>query len=215
MTRRRRRSFVLIETLTASALTVLTMLACISLFFFLWQASLRQQKDLEREGLRWRRISSLRWTLSRVKRPHKEDPFVLEGSDGKESRLVFIFDHGVHINPKLANNDLAQLYLDKQRGLVLVTRSHPKRACIGHEDEVAAVIWPGVKSLQWRFAVRPKDRESMVGAEQYIQDNWMTTWRSDWPGLPAIIQAIVEEEDNVTTVITAVVLQDIGPITLK
>jgi hypothetical protein len=191
------------------------MLACISLFFFLWKASLLQQKDLEREALRWRRISSLRWTLSRIKRTHKEDPFILEGNDGKATRLIFVFDHGVHVNPKLANNDVAQLYVDNQKGLVLVTRSHPKRAGIEQEDEVASIIWPGVKSIQWRFALRPKDKEDKAGIEQYAQDNWTIAWRPEWPGLPAVIQAIIEDEDNNTTVVTAVILQDIDAITLK
>jgi hypothetical protein len=210
-----RRSFILFETLTASVLALLTIAACTSLFFFLWKTSIRQQKEMEKEGLRWRRISTLRWTLSRIKRTNKEDPFVLDGSDGKNARLIFVFDHGVHINPKLANSDLAQLYLDNKQGLVLVTRSHPKRACIGQDEEVASVIWPGVRSIQWRFAFRPKDKADKVGAEQYMQDNWSTAWRPDWKGLPAVIQVIIEDEDNVKSVVTAVVLQDIGAIALK
>ena len=215
MTKRRRHSFLLIEALTASALTILTMLACISLFFFLWKASLRQQSDLEKDSLRWRRISSLRWTLSRIRRDHPEDPFIVESTNGTPSRLIFVFDHGVHVNPQLANLDLAQLYVDPDKGLVLVTRSHPKRTEIGQEEEVASVIWPGVKNIQWRFALRPQDKADKAGVEQYLQDNWISTWRPDWTGLPAVIQATIEDEQNEQTVVTAVVLQDIGAIMLK
>ena len=215
MTRRRRRSFLLIEALTASTIALLTMTACISIFFFLWRASARQQKTLEEEGLRWRRASSLRWTLSRIKRPYQEDPCVLETGDGSTSRLIFVFDHGVHVNPKLSNLDLAQLYVDPQQGLVMVTRSHPTRASVGQEEEVASLIWPGVKNVRWRFALRPQDRADKIGAEQYAQDDWITTWRQDWPGLPAVVQAIVEDEHHVETIVTAVVVQDLGAIPLK
>jgi hypothetical protein len=215
MTKKRRRSFLLIETITASALVLLTVLACFSFFFFVWKASLRQQADLEKESLRWRRISSLQWTLSRIKRDHKnEDPFVIDGNEGRNPRLVFVFDHGVHINPKLANNDLAQLYIDHQKGLVLVTRSHPKRAGVGQEEEVASIIWPGATEIKWRFALRPRDKEEKVGAD-LSEDHWTTTWRADWTGLPAAIQAIVTDEEGAVSVVTAVILQDLGEITLK
>ena len=211
MTKKRRRSFLLIETLTASVLVLLTVLACFSFFFFVWKASIRQQADLEKESLRWRRISSLRWTLSRIHRDHKEDPFVIDTSEGKNQRLIFVFDHGVHINPRLANNDLAQLYIDPHKGLILVTRSHPKRAEIGQEEEVASIIWPGATEIKWRFALSPKDKEEKVGAD-FSDDHWTTTWRADWQGLPTAIQAIITDEDGTLSVVTAVILQDIGEI---
>jgi hypothetical protein len=212
--KKQKKRFLLLEGLTASMLSVLAMMACISLFFLLWRSSTHQQNELEQEGLRWRRVSSLRWTLSRIKRPNKEDPFVVDDALSG-SRLIFVFDHGVHVNPKLANWDLAQLYIDPQKGLVLVTRSHPKRSCIGQEEEEASVIWPRAKTIQWRFAIRPKDRNDKPGIEQYEQNKWVSTWRPDWPGLPAVIQAIVTDEKDVEHVITAIVLQDIGEIALK
>ncbi len=212
---KQRRSFLLIESLTAASLSVLVMLACISLFFFLWRMSSRQQRDLERESQRWRRVSSLRWMLSRIQRANPTDPFFLEGNDGASPRLIFVFDHGVHLNPKLANVDLAQLYVDPREGLVLVTRSHPSRACVGQEEERASVLWPGVKSIRWKFALRPQDKDDTIGAEQDVEDNWLTAWRQEWSGLPAVIQAVIEEEDAVETVVTAIVAKDIGAIKVR
>lgn len=213
--KRQKKSFLLIEAVTASILALIAMLACISIFFFLWKASSHQQSALEKESLHWRRVSTLRWTLSRIKRSAKDDPFTLQENDGIRSRLIFVFDHGAHVNPKLSNDDLAQLYVDPEKGLILVTRSHPKRFCIGQEEEVASLIWPGVKNIEWRFAIRPKDKTNLVGVDQYLKDNWVTTWRAEWPGLPAVIQAIITEEDNRQTIVTAIALKDLGAILLK
>jgi hypothetical protein len=212
--RKQRRSFFLLETLVASSLTLIVVIGCLSVFVLMWRASIRQQDHLKQESLRWRRVSTLRWTLSRIRRECKEDPFVLEGT-GPLARLVFVFDHGVHIDPKLANNDLGQLYIDEKKGLVLVTRSHPKRGVIGQEEEQASVIWPNAKSISWRFAMCQKDIANKPGAEESLQDQWAPLWRPDWPGLPAVIQASIRDEDDVETVVTAILVQDIGVITLK
>jgi hypothetical protein len=210
----RRRSFALMETLIALSLAVLVMVACLSLFVALRKTSAYQQAALERDGLRWRRSSTLRWILSHVQR-EKQDPFVLEDTGGPDQRLLFVFDHGTHIDPQLANEDLAQLYLDPQRGLVLVTRSHQKRRMMGQEKEETSVVWPGAKKITWRFALKPKDKKDKPGVEDCLKDGWATEWRSDWGDLPAIVQATIEDEDSDQNVVTAIVVHDIEGIKLK
>jgi len=210
----RRRSFVLAETLIASSLAILVMATCLTLFVLVRKTSAYQQAALEKEGLLWRRSSSLRWVLSRILREDAKDPFVLEDGDGPAQRLLFVFDHGVHIDPQLANEDLAQLYIDPQRGLVLVTRSHQKRGGAGQNREETSVIWPGAKGITWRFALKPKDKTNRSGAENYSNEGWVMEWRADWPGLPVVIQAAVEDGDGVHEV-TALVSRDIGAIPLQ
>ena len=210
----RRRSFILMETLIASSLAILVMLSCLTLFVALRRTSAFQQAALEKEGLRWRRASTLRWILSRIQRA-ETDPFVLEDKDGPGQRLLFVFDHGPHIEPQLANEDLAQLYLDPHKGLVLVTRSHQKRGMIGQDKEETSVIWPGAKRISWRFALKPKDKNDKPGVENCLKDGWAAEWRSDWTGLPAVVQATIEDENNSQHVITAIVVRDIGEIKLK
>ena len=212
----RRRSFVLAETLIASTLAIMVMVACLSLFVILRKASVCQQAALEKEGTRWRRASSLRWILSRIHRDDRDkDPFVLENRDGTDQRLLFVFDHGVHIDPQLANEDLAQLYLDPHKGLVLVTRSHKKRGKAGQDREETSVIWPGARRIIWRFAPRPADKANRAGIENVLKDGWTMEWRAEWAGLPAVIQAVVVDEEGAENEVTAIVSPDIGVITLK
>jgi hypothetical protein len=210
----RRRSFILAETMIASSLAILVMLACVSLFIIVRTTSSRQQAALEKEGLRWRRTSSLRWILSRIQRD-KKDPFVLEDKDGSAQRLIFVFDHEVHIDPQLANEDLAQLYVDPQKGLVLVTRSHQKRGGAGQDREETSVLWPGARRVSWRFALKPKGKIDRTSLESYLKDGWADEWKSDWTDLPAVIQATIDDEDGVQNEVTAIVSQDIGVIMLK
>lgn len=210
----RRHSFILMETLIASSLVVLVMVSCLSLFFVFRKSTIRQSAALEQEGLRWRRASALRWILSRIQR-EGNDPFVLEDRDGPGQRLLFVFDHGPHIDPQLANEDLAQLYIDPYKGLVLVTRSHQKRAGIGQEREETSVIWPGARKVTWRFALKPKDKTEKTGAENCLEKGWSTEWRADWAGLPAVAKAIIEDENNIQHEVTAIVSRDIGVIKLK
>ena len=202
------------ETLIASSLAILVMLSCLSLFVVLRRTSALQQAALEKEGLRWRRASTLRWILSRIQRV-ETDPFVLEDRDGPGQRLLFVFDHGPHIDPQLSNEDLAQLYIDPQKGLVLVTRSHQKRGPIGQDKEETSVIWPGAKKISWRFALKTKDKVDKPGVENYLKDGWATEWRSDWTGLPAVVQAIIDDGTNNENIVTAIVVRDIGEIKLK
>ena len=210
----RRHSFALMETLIASSLAILVMLSCLSIFVVLRRTSAFQQAALEKEGLRWRKASTLRWILSRIQRADA-DPFVLEDRDGPGQRLLFVFDHGPHIDPQLSNEDLAQLYIDPHKGLVLVTRPHQKRLLIGQDKEETSVIWPGAKKISWRFALKPKDKAEKPGIENSLKDGWAIEWRSDWTGLPAVVQATIEDEDNNQNVITAIVVRDIGEIKLK
>jgi hypothetical protein len=210
----RRRSFTLIETLIASSLVVLVMVSCLSLFFVFRKTSIRQSATLEQEGLRWRRASTLRWILSRIQRQEK-DPFVLEDRDGPGQRLLFVFDHGTHIDPQLANEDLAQLYIDPHKGLVLVTRSHQKRVGIGQEREETSVIWPGAQRITWLFALKAKDKSEKPGAENTLKDGWSTEWRSDWAGLPAVVKATIVDDKGIEHVVTAIVGRDLGVIKLK
>ena len=212
----RRRSFALAETLIASTLAIMVMLVCMSLFVILRKTSVYQQAALEKEGTRWRRASSLRWILSRIYRDDRDkDPFVLEDKDGADQRLLFVFDHGVHIDPQLANEDLAQLYLDPHRGLVLTTRSHKKRGKAGQDREETSVLWPGAKKITWRFALKPADKANRVGIENVLKDGWTVEWRAEWAGLPAVIQAVVVDEEGAENEITAIVSPDIGVIRLK
>ena len=212
----RRRSFALAETLIASTLAILVMLTCLSLLVVLRKASIYQQAVLEREGTRWRRTSSLRWILSRIHRDERDkDPFVLEDRDGKDQRLLFVFDHGVHVDPQLSNEDLAQLYLDPHKGLVLVTRSHKKRGKAGQDREETSVVWPGAKKITWRFALKPGEKANRAGIESTLKDGWAMEWRAEWAGLPAVIQAVVVDEEGSENEVTALVSPDIGAITLK
>jgi hypothetical protein len=210
----RRHSFALAETLIASSLAILVMLTCLSVFVIVRKTSFYQQTALERDGLRWRRTSSLRWILGRILRSG-QDPFVLEDKGGTNQRLLFVFDQGVHIDPQLANEDLSQLYVDPQKGLVLVTRSHQKRGGAGQDREETSVIWPRARRVTWRFALKPKDKTDRAGLESCLKDGWADEWKSDWTGLPAVVQAVVEDEDGVQNEVTAIVSYDIGAITLK
>lgn len=209
----RRHSFLLMETLMASSLVVLVIGACLAIFVVLQKTSWSHAAALEKEGLQWRRTSTLRSILSRIQREEK-DPFVLEDPDGAKQRLIFVFDHGVHIDRAMSNEDLAQLYVDPEKGLVLVTRSHPKRGVIGQEKEEASVLWPGAKRITWRFVLRKKGKDDKVGSNPGEKDAWNSSWPIEWPGLPVIIQATVQDQDG-ETIVTAIVSKDIGAITAK
>ena len=210
----KRHPFVLTEALVASTLAILVVVACLSIFVLLWNSSTRQQAQLTADTMHWRKVTALRWTLSRIRRVPNEDPFFVEGT-GQEARLVFVFDHGLHVNPKLANYDLGQLYIDKEQGLVLVTKSHPKRGAIGQEEEVATVIWPNAREIFWRFAVNPTTVSENVGMTESLDQGWTSTWKNEWTKLPAVIEATIVDDSPEPEVVTAIVARDIGPLTLK
>ena len=77
------------------------------------------------------------------------------------------------------------------------------------------MIWPEARMITWRFALCAKDKTDKTGIEECQQDEWVTAWRPEWAGLPAVIQAVVRDDSGSETVVTAVVVQDIGAIILK
>lgn len=201
----KRHSFLFAEMVVALLVASLVLTTCVGLFVHLWRTSTYLEQRVAREGERWRRTAYLRWLLSRIQRTSAKDPFVLEDS----GRLIFTFDHGLHINPKLANQDVAQLYVDPSLGLVLVTRSHPRWASIREEKEVASVVWPGAVRVEWSFALPSEEAGSLGNSAEGVRQKggWFTAWKATWPHLPAAIQLKVYEASCAEPVILTALLE--------
>ncbi len=209
----KRNSFILFEVLIAGVLTVILIAICCGAMRIFQKTIHNTEKKIEERQLSQRQVAALRHVLGQITRG-KEDPFQLDPAAGNiAERLLFVFDNGYHANAQRNGVVLAVLYVNKDHELVLVTRAHPTRKQLKQTEEYATVLWRNVESISWRFALSPNDPDEKTGK---VDKDWQTIWPDSWKGLPAVIQAIVQEKGRESpTKITSVILSELGTIQAK
>lgn len=208
----KRHPIILVETIIAAVIACLTMAICCGALLYVIKQSKYEEHKLLKEGMTWQRISHLRTILSNIQQKKGCDPFFLEATPSGH-RLIFTLDNGDHVDPQLAHEVLAMMYVDPSQGLVLVTRAHPNRESMKQQNEQISIIWPDVERVHWKFALKPQDKENKPGID--TSATWQTQWPKEWGGYPAAIQITIEEKNNSKPyVITGIVFHNLDEIAL-
>lgn len=190
---KKRFGFSLVEVVIASMLILMAMTACFSLLLYVLRSPVGREASLAMTRNRWQAISRIRTVMGKLVRG-KKYPFVLETADSKRSqRLIFAYNNGVDPDPKLSNEVLAMLCVEKGQGLVLSIRSAPERAVIGQEEECSSLIWPEAQDMTFEFLPRTVSK-----GEESAAITWQPEWKSD--ELPAFIRMKVRDGDGTATI---------------
>jgi hypothetical protein len=188
---------------------VIVMTVCCSLFLYVLRAPITYEKSLASVKNHWQAISKVRTVMSQLVYGKKRYPFVLEPSSGQRSeRLIFAFNNGVDPSPKLSNEVLAMLFVEKGKGLILTIRSAPERAVIGQEEECSSVIWPEAENISFEFlpGTAAKGFESQPLS-------WQTEWKQE--ELPTCIRLTITQSGGGTAVITCLTQPKLGEICIR
>jgi hypothetical protein len=208
-----KRSFLLLEVLTSSFIAGIVIAACVTLLMLFITRKGKEETDLFSSQKRWQSASYLRWVIMNIKQK-KEPLFVVEDGPGGSQRIIFHMNHGIDPSPNDSSDMLAMLYLDREKGLMLVHKPLKQRKEMGLEEEKAYSIWPNAQEVKWKFFT--KNELVQEGSQQKAE--WKETWPKDEKKLPLAIKAsIVEKSERKETVqveVTGIVLSQLKDATI-
>lgn len=187
----RKRSFLLLELLTSSFIAGIIIAACISLLLLFITVRSKEGADLIAAQKRWQYTSYLRWVLMNIEKK-KNLLFVVEDGPGGSQQLIFHLNHGFDSCPNDSSDMLAMLYVDREKGLMLVHRPLKSRKDLGLEEEKAYAIWPGAQSVKWSFFC--KNEASQDSSQPRAE--WKDFWPKEEKTLPLAIKAVIEEKSS-------------------
>lgn len=217
-----RRSFLLIEILTASFVAGIVIAVCLS-FLFLF-TTVRTKEDLQfRDAQKLlQRSTSLRAVLSFIETEPKDHNFLVEDGPGGQKRLVFYTDAGHNVTPERSSTQKTMLYVDSEMGLVLVQKpisGKTDKTQINDEEfsfkEKACSIWPTAESVRWSFFDLPEVQEVLDSTPEEESGGWKDTWEKKEP--PLAIKAYVSDSSLAETPIevTALVLSRLNKVKIQ
>ena len=137
-------------------------------------------------------------------------PFVTEGTPDGSMRLLFRLNHGIDSSPNDSSDMIAMLYVDREKGLMLVHKPVKQKKELGFEEEKAYPLWPSAKKVRWSF-FSPNELQEVP--------EWKDSWSKEEKSPPLAIKAVISEEsrDNtlIDTEVTAVVLSQVKDATIQ
>lgn len=189
--RRKKRAVSLVETIVCLGL-VAVLLSCLSF----WYRSVSQQKaafNLLKGPLLEERYAHQR--LQRIL-PTAELPFFTVESD---KSLVFIFDRGPFVHPKLSGKVLGRLFFDEAgQRLCLGVWPYPQGDEPRYSPSQTTVLLDGVKDCRFAFYSPPDLFKKPVDPE-YVgkpcpHDGWQSEWLRSYATLPALVKVTVTRD---------------------
>lgn len=182
-----KRSFSMIETLICLGLVALLLS---SLTF--WYRSLTSQKEIfnQLKGP----LMEERYAGQRLQNifPTVEAPFFTTS----DRSLVFVFDRGTFIEPKLSGKVLGKLYFNETtQTLCLGIWPKPTKENIERSLTQHFVLLDGVSSCHFAFysppdlSKQPVDPET-VGTPR-PQDKWQDRWLPQYTSIPALVKIVI------------------------
>ncbi len=183
----KKRSITLIEVLIS-----LTLLALLLSTLFVWYNQMTRQKT----------------ALDKLKRPYLEERFAWQRLErilpqarapflGRESFLVFRFDRGVAIDPKLSHTILGKLYHDpSRRTLCLGIWPDFENGEAVFNPSLTLTLLDQVDDFHMEFYSPPDPFKKPVDPEQVgkprPQEGWQSEWRYD--KLPAFVHMLFQHD---------------------
>ena len=181
----KKRAFSLIETLVSLGLVALLLS---SLAF--WYRSITTQKAnfIRLKGP----LMEERYTHQRLQRilPTAQSPFFTSASDNS---LVFIFDRGTYVEPKLSEKVLGKLYFDQKNGcLCLGVWPLPEAEKQERSPSQNFVLLDGVSAFSFEFYSPPdlfkKPVDPKTIGSPRPREGWQETWLSAYKTIPALVK---------------------------
>lgn len=143
--------------------------------------------------------------------PEPKHLFVVEEGPGGSKCIIFHLNHGIDSSPNDSSDMIAMLYLDKEKGLMLVHRPPKIRKDLGFEEEKAYPIWPGAQAVKWSFFGKPE----LVQDPSQPKGEWKEAWPKEESGLPLAIKAEIREEGGDKIEVTGIVLSQLKDATIQ
>lgn len=185
----KKRPFSLLEMMIS-----LSLLAFLLGTLFYWYSTLSRQKgELDRtmaplleERYAKQRLSAI---LSKI-----EQPFFSSGDS-----LVFIFDRGPCLEPKLSSGVLARLYFDRdQKKLCLGVWPKPEKEKAEQLPCETTTLLDGVENCSFNFYFPPDPFQLSVSPEEVAKpaprEGWQSAWQAEFKKLPAIIRIVIKRD---------------------
>ncbi len=190
---KKKRAFSLVEILISLGLVALLLS---SLAF--WYRSITTQKAIfnHLKGP----LMEERYAHQRLQRvlPSAQSPFFTSASEGS---LVFIFDRGTCVEPKLSGKVLGKLYFDQaSQSLCLGIWPFPEAERQERSPSQHFVLLDGVQACHFKFYSPPDLFQKPVDPETVglprPQEGWQDTWLSDYATIPALINVVITRCEN-------------------
>ena len=209
-----RRGFLLVEILTSSFVAGIIIAACLTLLGLFVSIKGREEARLVTTQRRLQEACYLRWVMMNIIGGHKPLFAVEDGPKGSKL-IIFRLNHGIDSSPNDSSDMLAMLYVDTEKGLMLVHRPLKSRKDIGFEEEKAYSIWPEAKEVRWSFF----SRNELVQDSPQKASEWKDTWAKEEKDPPLAIKAFVIEKSEgknaIETEVTGIVLSQLKDATIR
>lgn len=209
-----RRCFTLLETLIATALTVIVLSA---LTYFYQQIDFINNKSegIQKDNFR---LLNLENRLSRILplavKEDSVDFYFFTVNDptglfkqGSPKSLIFTYDNRVDINKEISNQTLGELFLDPQGRLTLASWPSPSRWEEGVPPLIKKeILLEGVDSLAFNFFIPPDKNWKLVQTggpakttmavvvKPSPEGGWVDEWSADYKLLPGLIRLEIKRK---------------------
>lgn len=213
---KRRSFFTLLELLIAMGLVAM-LLTTISYYYLQLVVLDQKTEQLQNEIYQLAYLESrLAQVLPRaVPEGKRGKPFFFyTASDSKgglfkegTTSLVFVYDNGIDLDKKLANEVVGRLFVDTEGRLTLASWPVPKRWDKDKEPPMKKeILLDGVEAIRFSFYYPPQvDQSKVVGkVSPQVQakrslfleqdDHWYDSWLQDYYMLPAIMRIELERK---------------------
>lgn len=209
-----RRGFLLVEILCSSFIAGIIIAACLTLLTLFVSTKRREEVRLLSSQERLQKACYLRRVIMSIK-GGKNSFFVVEDGPEGSKRLIFLMNHGIDSSPNDSSDMIAMLYVDREKGLMLVHRPPKSRKEFGFEEEKAYSVWPGAKEVRWRFF----SRNELVQDSPQDSNEWKDSWPKEEKNPPLAIKAVVIENADSNEAsgieITGIVLSQLKDATIR
>lgn len=209
-----RRGFLLVEILTSSFIAGIIIAACLTLLGLFIATKGKEESRFTLVQKRLQEASYLRWVIMNINGGYKP-LFVVEDGPEESKRLIFYLNHGIDPSPNDSSDMLAMLYVDREKGLMLVHRPLKRRKELGFEEEKAFSIWPEAKKVRWSFF----SRNDLVQESSEEINEWKESWPKEEKKPPLAIKACITEQPEgknaIETEVTGIVLSQLKDATIR
>lgn len=216
-----RRSFLLVEILTASFVAGIVIAACLSVLVLFTVVRSKEDLHFRAAQKQLQATTSLRSILSFIEMDSSDDKFSVEDGPFGQKELIFHVNTRYNIIPGRSGDSKAKIYVDPDKGLVFVQKAIPKKAetkqvnengDLGKEE--ACIIWPTAKNVRWSFFAAPKTEEVSENTPREDKDGWKDTWEEK--DAPIAIRAHVSDSLSETPIeVTCLIISQLHKVKIQ